>query len=53
VKRGHLQWWEKELGNLYLQDIRPPIIVEKKNKLLTRPNKKGIVRSGSTCNRFS
>ncbi|KPK33704.1 MAG: hypothetical protein AMS24_00005 [Chlamydiae bacterium SM23_39] len=25
VKRGHLQWWEKELGNLYLQDINPNI----------------------------
>lgn len=52
VKRGHLVWWQKELGHLYLQDIRPPIIAEKKQKLLSEPNDKGIVRSGSTCNRF-
>ncbi len=52
VKRGHLQWWNKELGHLFLQDIRPSIIVEKKQKLLNDPNKKGIIRSGSTCNRF-
>lgn len=30
VKRGHLLWWQKELGNLYLHDIRPAIITEKK-----------------------
>ena len=52
VKRGHLQWWKKELGHLYLQDIRPSIIVEKKQRLLSVPNDKGIIRSGSTCNRF-
>jgi integrase len=52
VQRGHLQWWQKELGHLYLQDIRPSIIIEKKQKLLTEPNAKGVVRSGSTCNRF-
>ena len=23
VKRGHLLWWQKELGPLYLQDVRP------------------------------
>lgn len=52
VKRGHLLWWQKELGHLYLQDIRPAIIVEKKQKLLMEPNHKGIIRGKSTCNRF-
>lgn len=52
VKRGHLLWWQKELGHLYLQDIRPAVIVEKKQKLLLEPNDKGIIRSKSTCNRF-
>jgi len=52
VKRGHLQWWQKELGHLYLQDVRPAIIVEKKQKLLTEPTQKGIIRSRSTCNRY-
>ena len=23
AKRGHLTWWRKELGTLYLQDVRP------------------------------
>lgn len=52
VKRGHLLWWKKELGPLYLQDVRPAIITEKKQKLLTEPTQKGIIRSKSTCNRF-
>lgn len=52
VKRGHLLWWKKEMGSLYLQDIRPSIISEKKQKLLSEPNDKGIIRGNSTCNRF-
>jgi integrase len=52
VKRGHLLWWKKEIGGLYLQDVRPSVISEKKRKLLSEPTKKGIVRSKSTCNRF-
>lgn len=49
VKRGHLQWWEKELGHYFLKDIRPSLIAEKKQKLLTETTEKGVVRSGSTC----
>jgi len=52
VKRGHLLWWQKELGHLYLRDIRSPLIVEKKQKLLSEPIAKGIPRSKSTCNRY-
>ena len=52
VKRGHLQWWQKELGHLYLQDVRASIISEKKQKLLTEPNAKGVVRGTSTSNRY-
>lgn len=52
MKKGHLLWWQKELGHLYLQDIRPAIITEKKQKLLSEPNVKGVVRGKSTCNRF-
>lgn len=52
VKRGHLQWWEKELGHYFLKDIRPSLIAEKKQKLLTETTAKGVVRSGSTCNRY-
>jgi hypothetical protein len=52
AKEGHLNWWAGELGPIYLQDIRPAIITEKKQKLLTRLNQKGKVRSKSTCNRY-
>lgn len=52
IKRGHLLWWKKELGHYYLKDIRPSILVEKKQKLLTEPNAKGVIRTGSTFNRY-
>lgn len=26
VKRGYLLWWQKELGPLFLQDVRPAIL---------------------------
>ncbi len=52
VKRGHLIWWEKELGHFYLKDIRPSLISQKKQKLLSEPTDKGVLRSGSTCNRY-
>jgi len=52
VKRGHLQWWEKELGHNFLKDIRPSVIAEKKQKLLTESTERAIIRSGSTCNRY-
>jgi integrase len=52
VKRGHLQWWQQELGALYLQDVRPAIVSEKKQKLLSTTTAKGITRSKSTCNRY-
>ncbi len=52
VKKGHLLWWKKELGSLFLHDVRPAILSEKKQKLLTEPTPKGVVRSKSTCNRY-
>lgn len=52
VKRGHLNWWKKELGAFYLQDVRSSIITEKKQRLLTEKTDKGIIRSKSTCNRY-
>ena len=52
VKRGHLLWWKSQLGSLYLHDIRPAILTEKKQKLLSEPNQKGVIRGKSTCNRF-
>lgn len=52
AKQGHLNWWLKQFGPFYLQDIRPSIITEKKQLLLTEINSKGKVRTNSTCNRF-
>lgn len=52
AKEGHLRWWSEELGPLYLQDIRPSLITDKKQKLLTSENEKGKIRSKSTCNRY-
>lgn len=52
VKRGHLDWWQKELGSYFLSEIRPALIMEKKFKLLSETTAKGVVRSGSTCNRY-
>lgn len=52
VKKGHLLWWKQELGSLFLHDVRPAILSEKKQKLLTEPTPKGVVRSKSTCNRY-
>jgi len=52
AKKGHIEWWVKELGSLYVQDIRASAISEKKQKLLTEPNQKGCVRRKSTCNRY-
>jgi len=37
----------KELGNYYLTEIRSPLILEKKSKLLSEPTPKGIILSGS------
>jgi integrase len=52
AKRAHLEWWAKEFGFLYLQDIRPSIINDKKQKLLIEKNSKGKIRTKSTCNRY-
>jgi integrase len=52
VKRGHLLWWRKELGSLFLNDVRPSVITEKRQKLLSEKTKKGILRSKSTSNRY-
>ena len=51
-KKSHIKWWMAELGPLYLQDIRPAIISEKKQKLLRTINEKGKLRSRATCNRY-
>jgi DNA-binding Xre family transcriptional regulator len=52
AKEGHLDWWIQELGPLYLQDLRAAVISEKKQKLLMEPNRKGAIRTKSTCNRY-
>lgn len=52
AKQGHSEWWTKQFGPLYLQDIRPSLISEQKQKLLAEKNVKGKLRTSSTCNRY-
>lgn len=52
AKKGQLLWWQKELGHLLLSDIRPPVIVEKKQILLKDKNVKSKIRTPATCNRY-
>lgn len=52
AKKGQLIWWQKELGHLFLSDIRPSVILEKKQLLLSEKNIRGKVRSKATCNRY-
>lgn len=48
----HLNWWQGELGAYMLSDIRPPLIVEHKEKLLQETIKRGGKRSPATTNRY-
>lgn len=44
-KQAHIEWWEKELGDLFLQDVRPSVITEKKHKLLQDGDDQGYYQT--------
>lgn len=48
----HLLWWKQELGHLLLAQIRPSLIAEKRDKLLTGFVRDGKLRSPSTVVRY-
>lgn len=48
----HLLWWKQELGHLLLAQIRPSLIAEKRDELLTGFVRDGKLRSPSTVVRY-
>ena len=48
----HLEWWKKEIGEYTLADVKPPLIVECRNKLASGQTVRKQPRSKSTVNRY-
>ncbi|MGZ8218969.1 tyrosine-type recombinase/integrase [Methylomagnum sp.] len=48
----HLDWWEAQLGEYTLADIRPSLITETRKKLFDKPTRRGTPVSNSTVNRY-
>jgi len=52
TRKGQLEWWKAEIGNLVLSQVREDAICKCKDKLLKTPDKFGNLRKGSTINRY-
>lgn len=50
--RQHLLWWKQELGSYLLSDIKPNLISQKRDDLLSSPTCKGKSRSSTTVVRY-
>ena len=50
--RQHLLWWKQELGSYLLSDIKPNLISQKRDDLLTSPTCKNKTRSPTTVVRY-
>ena len=50
--RQHLLWWKQELGSNFLSDIKPNLIVKKRDDLLSSPTCKNRSRSPTTVVRY-
>ncbi|MBS0606435.1 MAG: site-specific integrase [Verrucomicrobia bacterium] len=48
----HLMWWKEELGHLLLAQVRPSLIAEKRDELLSGLIKGGKLRSPTTVVRY-
>lgn len=46
--RQHLLWWKQELGHCLLSDIKPSLIAQKRDELLSGLTCKGKLRSSTT-----
>jgi len=44
----HLLWWKQELGSNFLSDIKPNLIAQKRDDLLSSPTCKNRSRSSTT-----
>ena len=47
-----LKWWGKEIGDKSLKEVKPSLLAEKRDKLLSEISKKGKQRSNSTVVRY-
>lgn len=50
--RQHLLWWKQELGSYLLSDIKPNLISQKRDDLLSNPTCKNKPRSPTTVVRY-
>ncbi len=50
--RQHLLWWKQELGHCLLSDIKPSLIAQKRDELLSGLTCKGKIRSSTTVVRY-
>jgi hypothetical protein len=50
--RQHLLWWKQELGHCLLSDIKPSLIAQKRDELLSGMTYKGKLRSSTTVIRY-
>lgn len=50
--RQHLLWWKQELGSYLLSDIKPNLIAQKRDDLLSSPTCKNSPRSPTTVVRY-
>lgn len=48
----HLLWWKQELGDYLLSDIKPNLIAQKRDDLLSSPTCKNRSRSPATVVRY-
>ena len=50
--RQHLLWWKQELGHCLLSDLKPSLIAQKRDELLSGLTYKGTIRSSTTVVRY-
>ena len=50
--RQHILWWKQELGSYLLSDIKPNLIAQKRDDLLSSPTCKNRPRSPTTVVRY-
>ena len=49
---AHLRWWRREIGDCPLDEVRPRLLVECRNKLRRELTLRGAPRSPATVNRY-
>ena len=48
-----LEWWRQQIGDHTLADVKPPLIIEKRNYLLSTKGGHGKTRSNASANRYT